>query len=118
MNILIADDLKIYRFAVKSYIHKLWPDAVVYEAASLNEVVENVFDVTYDLLILDINIPGGELLENFISQAIKYTKVIIFSEYNDEDEKVKNLLRIGADAFLSKSASQEEVINTLQFLFN
>lgn len=118
MNILIADDLKIYRFALKSYIHKIWPDAIVYEASSLNEVVEGVFDMTYDLLILDINMPGSEMLENFVSQAVKYTKVIIFSEYDDKDVMVKNLLQIGADAFLPKSASEEEVINTLLFLFS
>ena len=117
-NILIADDLKIHRFNVKSYIHKLWADAVVYEANSLNEVIEDVFDIEFDLLILDINMPGSEQLEDFVSQAVKYTKVIIFSEYDKLDPRVENLLKIGADAFLSKSSSQEQVINTLQFLFS
>jgi len=90
----------------------------VYEANSLSEVIEDVFDIEFDLLILDINMPGSEQLEDFVSQAVKYTKVIIFSEYDKLDPRVENLLKIGADAFLAKSSSQEQVINTLQFLFS
>ncbi|RZL51274.1 MAG: response regulator transcription factor [Pedobacter sp.] len=118
MNILIADDIKIYRLAVKSYIHKLWPDAVVYEASNMDAVVEDVFDVEYDLLILDINMPGSDQLEDFVSQAVKYTKVIIFSEYNHDNPRAKKLIDLGADAFLSKSALEEEVISTLLFVFS
>ena len=118
MNILIADDLKIYRLALKLYIHKQWPEAVVYEASSMHEVVADVFDVVYDLLILDIDMPGSELLESFVAQAIKYTKVVIFSSYEKEDKRVENLVKIGAEAFISKTAQQDEVISILQFVFS
>ncbi|RZK60677.1 MAG: response regulator transcription factor [Pedobacter sp.] len=118
MNILIADDLKIYRLALKLYIHKHWPEAMIYEASTMHEVVADVFDVEFDLLILDINMPGSELLEDFVSQAIKYTKVIIFSDLDKDDTRVENLIKIGADAFLPKISRQEEVINTLAFIFS
>lgn len=119
MNILIADELKVYRLALKSYIHKLWPDAIVYEESSFDAVIKGVFDVAYDLLILDINVPGNSQLEDFVKQAIKYTKVIIFSEYDQGDSlRVKKLIDIGADAFFVKSASQEEVTSTLLFVLS
>jgi DNA-binding NarL/FixJ family response regulator len=118
MNILIADDLKINRLALKLHIHKQWPEAVVYEASSMHEVVADVFDVVYDLLILDIDMPGSELLESFVAQAIKYTKVVIFSSYEKEDKRVENLVKIGAEAFISKTAQQDEVISILQFVFS
>ena len=118
MNILIADDLKIYRLALKSYIHKLWPDAVVYEESNLDSVVKDVFDIAYDLLILDINVPGNDQLEDFVKQAVKYTKVIIFSELEHDHPRVQNLIDIGADAFLSKAATQHEVSTTLLFVLS
>ncbi|WP_316771550.1 response regulator transcription factor [Pedobacter frigiditerrae] len=118
MNILIADDLKIYRLALKLYIHKHWPEAVVYEASTMHEVVEDVFDVEFDLLILDINMPGSELLEGFVAQAIKYTKIIIFSDMDNDDPRVENLIKIGADAFLPKMSQQATVISTLEFVFS
>jgi len=117
MQILIADDLRIHRFNIKTYIQRLWVNAVVYEAKNLNEVITNVFDIEFDLLILDINMPGSEQLEDFVGQAIKYTKVIIFSEYDKLDPRVENLLKIGADAFLPKSAAEEQVASLLQLLF-
>lgn len=118
MNILIADDLKIYRLALKLYIHKHWPEAVIYEASTMHEVVADVFDVEFELLILDINMPGSELLEDFVSQAIKYTKVIIFSDLDKDDPRVENLIKIGADAFLPKMSQQATVISTLEFVFS
>lgn len=117
MNILIADDLKIHRFNIKAHIHKLWGDTVVYEASSLSEVIEDVFDVEFDLLILDVNMSGNEQLEDFVNQAIKYTKVIIFSEYDELDPRVENLLLLGADGFIAKSATQEQVSSMLLLLF-
>jgi len=118
MNILIADDLKIYRLALKLYIHKHWPEAVIYEASTMHEVVADVFDIEFDLLILDINMPGSELLEDFVNQAIKYTKVIIFSDIDKDDPRVENLIKIGADAFLPKTSQQADVISTLEFIFS
>ncbi|RZM13479.1 MAG: response regulator transcription factor, partial [Pedobacter sp.] len=57
MQILIADDLRIHRFNIKTYIQRLWANAVVYEAKNLDEVITCVFDTELDLLILDINMP-------------------------------------------------------------
>ncbi|TCC91739.1 response regulator transcription factor [Pedobacter frigiditerrae] len=118
MNILVADDLEIYRLALKLYIHKHWTDAVVYEASTMFEVAEDVFDVEFDLLILDINMPGTELLEDFVSKATNYTKVIIFSDLDKDDKRVENLIKIGADAFLPKSSKRVDIISTFQLVFS
>lgn len=118
MNILIADDLRIYRLILKSYIHKHWPDAIIYEANTMYQVVTDVFEVKFDLLILDINMPGSQLLEAFVSQAIKYTKVVIFSCLYKDDPRIDNLIKIGAEGFLSKLSQQADVISTLEFIFN
>lgn len=118
MNILVADDLKIHRSAIKLYINKQWPDAVVDEASTLHEVITDVFNVPYDLLILDIEMPGSKLLEDFVTRAVKYTKVVIFSSHDRDDDRVVNLLKIGADAFISKTAAQKEVISSLVFVLH
>lgn len=116
-NILIADSVSGNSFTVKSCIHRLWPNVTVFEAISVNEVVERIFEQDFDLLILDINIAGNENIEEFISYAVKYTRVVIFSAYDSTDPKIKNLLQIGADAFLPKPVSEQELISILRFLF-
>ncbi|RZL69492.1 MAG: response regulator transcription factor [Pedobacter sp.] len=117
MNILVADDLEIYRLGMKLYLKQIWPLAYIGEAESLHEVINQVFDVFYDLLILDIDMPGTELLEDFIVQAIKYTKVVLFSSFDINEERVVNLMSIGTHVFIPKTASKEEVINSLYLLF-
>lgn len=118
MNILIADDNTIYRLGLKSYLHELWPQAMVYEESSLDSVVRDVFDIDYDLLILATDVPGNRQLADFVKQAVKYTKVIIF--YNDQENglKVKQFVDIGAHAVISKSATESEVKSNLLFVFN
>ena len=116
MNILIADNNKANRLAIKSYIHKLWSEAVVYEENNLDAVVKDVFDVSYELLIIDINIPGNDQIEGFIKQATKYTKVIILSDLDNEE--AGKLAHLGIDAYLSKSASENEIMSTLLFVLS
>lgn len=118
MNILIVDHLGIYRFGLKAIINDIKIDAMVQEASNFDELMENVFDKNFDLLILDIEMQGNEKLEHFIDQAINYTKIIILSEHQYTDQRVNHFLKSGVDALISKSTSKEQVVNTLEFIFS
>lgn len=118
MNILIADDIEIYRFAIKSYLHRLWPDAIVYEESGLESVIRDVFDIEYDLLILSVDMPGHSQIEDFIKKAIKYTKVILSCNCTEDSAKAERLIKLGVDGFLSKTATEDEIISTLLFVLS
>lgn len=118
MNILIADDNEVYRFVIKSYIHRLWPEAIVYEENSLESVIRDVFDVEYDLLILSVDMPGHTQMDDFIKKAIKYTKVVLSCNHTENNAKSKRLMSIGVEGFLSKTATEDEVISTLLFVLS
>ncbi|WP_379092381.1 response regulator [Pedobacter sp. UC225_65] len=116
MNILIADNLGIYRFGLKAIIYDVWTDALVDEVSNFDEMMESIFEKNFDLLVIDTEMQGNEKLESFICQAVNYTRIIIVSEHQHTNTRVKHLLNIGADALLSKSTSMAEVINTLQLI--
>jgi DNA-binding NarL/FixJ family response regulator len=119
MNILIAANLGVYRFGFKKLIQNLWAEeAMVYEASNFQEIMENVYAQQFDLLVLDTEMFVKEQLESFISQAINHTRVIILSELDHSHERISKFLKIGADALLSKSSPQEQVINTLKFILS
>lgn len=110
-KILIADDHGVVRLALSMMIKKLRPKAVICEAKDYKEVMQLIKQKSFDLAILDINMPNGNFQEAL--EAIKFkssaSKVMIFSS-QDESIYAVRYLKMGADGFLHKD-SGEDVIN-------
>jgi two-component system, NarL family, invasion response regulator UvrY len=62
-KILVADDHAIVRYGTMQLIKQAFPAFTVSDADSLDEVVRHLNEDIFDLLILDINIPGGNSLQ-------------------------------------------------------
>ncbi|MGB0838171.1 MAG: response regulator [Flavobacteriaceae bacterium] len=68
-----------------------------------------------DILLLDIQLPGqhGHLAIPQLKHLLRNTKIIIFSIYEDE-KSIVQALKNGADGYIHKSASLEEIKATLE----
>lgn len=110
-RILIADDHGVVRLGLSMMIKKLRPDFIISEVDDYQKVMNIIKEKTFDLAILDLNMPNGSFTEAL--RAIKsknpQTKVMIFSS-QDENLYAIRYLKMGADGFLHKFAS-EEMIN-------
>ncbi len=110
-KILIADDHGVVRLGLSMIIKKLRPHALVEQVSDYKEVMQIIKETTFDIAILDLNMPNGNFQEAL--QAIKIkdpdTKVMIFSS-QDESLYAVRYLKMGADGFLHKD-SGEDVIN-------
>lgn len=110
-KILIADDHGVVRLGLSMMIKKLRPDALICEASDYKKVMQLIKEKSFDLAILDINMPNGNFQEAL--QAIKLkcatSKVMVFSS-QDENLFAIRYLKMGADGFLHKD-SPEDVIN-------
>lgn len=115
MNILIVDRFDIYRFGLKSLLLNKWTNIIVQEIGNFEEMLELVGNTDFDLLILDLEIAPQQLIKEFISKAINYTKVIVLLESAQENHKMKDLFM--ADAVSYKSASIEYLLNTIEHLW-
>ena len=119
MNILIADDHAIVRYGVSKIISGLDLSANVLLVETFNEVIQHLDKQPIDLIILDINLPGGNSIQ--MIDAIKFrqaaTHVLIFSAY-DERLYAIDYLQAGADGYLSKSATEEETRLAIRTLLN
>ena len=108
---LIADDHGVVRLGLSMMIKKLRPSYIIDEVDDYQKVMNIIKVKTFDLIILDLNMPNGNFTEAL--QAIKFrtpqTKVMIFSS-QDESLYAVRYLKMGADGFLHKLAT-EEVIN-------
>lgn len=110
-KILLADDHGVVRFGLSLIMKKLRPDAIIDEVDDYQKVMNIIKEKTFDLVILDLNMPNGNFQEAL--QAIKTknpeTKVMIFSS-QEENLYAVRYLKMGADGFLHKLAS-EDIIN-------
>ncbi|UIR56482.1 response regulator transcription factor [Sphingobacterium sp. SRCM116780] len=113
-KILIADDHSIVRLGVSVIIKEVIPDCVITQAQDYNEVLDLLQKENFDLLLLDINMPGGnnirvvkEILE--IQSSIK---ILVFSSY-DESLYALRYIEAGAAGYVNKSTAMSEVGNAI-----
>jgi two-component system invasion response regulator UvrY len=113
-KILIADDHSIVRLGASVIIKESMPECVITQAQDYNEVLKLLQEEVFDLLLLDINMPGGnnirvvkEILE--IQESIK---ILIFSSY-DESLYALRYIEAGAAGFVNKSTAMAELSNAI-----
>lgn len=113
-KILIADDHGVVRLGLSMIIKKLRPNIIIEEVDDYQKVMAKIKEHTFDLAILDLNMPNGNFQEALEAIKIKdsATKVLIFSS-QDESLYAVRYLKMGADGFLHKDSSDVEINNAL-----
>jgi DNA-binding NarL/FixJ family response regulator len=110
MNILIADDHAIVREGVKQIIKTLPEVNLIDEASDGNIAYTKILSKYYDLVVLDISMPGItglDLLQRLKNKDIK-TNVLILSFYPQEQYAIR-AFKLGASGYLSKDSASEEL---------
>jgi len=110
MNILIADDHAVVRRGLKEILADAIPDSYFSEAESGDDVLRHLGKASFNLLVLDINMPGRSGLDILreIKQAHPRLPVIILS-MQPEDQYAMRCLRAGAAAYINKDSAPEEL---------
>jgi two-component system invasion response regulator UvrY len=111
MRVLIIDDHAIVRRGLKEVFTEAFPDSEVGEAENSRAAAELVAAQEWDVVLLDINLPGRsglEVLEE-IKESRPKTPVLVLSAYPEEEFAIRSL-RLGASGFLNKSLSSDEVV--------
>ena len=111
LKILLADDHSVIRNGLMKTLSVNFPDAEYDEASNASEVLRHINDTRYDLVMLDISMPGRNGLE--VLQEVKAiqpeTHVIIFTMHS-EDQFAVRMIRNGASAYLTKDISSQELV--------
>jgi two-component system, NarL family, invasion response regulator UvrY len=115
IKILIADDHTIVREGLKQILAET-PDMVVAgEATNGHEVLERVRAEDWDLVLLDLAMPGKDGLDTL--KELKLEKpnlpVLVLSIYPEEQYAVR-LLRAGAAGYLTKESAPDELIAAIR----
>lgn len=118
-HILIADDHGVVRYGMMLLLKDIMPWAKVSQVGSFNEAVDLIKKTEIDLLILDINLPGGnniQMLES-LNAVQKGIKVLMFSAY-EESLYATRYLQAGAKGYLHKQTSNNEIKKAIATVFS
>lgn len=114
-SILIAEDHSVLRMGIGLIADEVYPGIVIEEAATFYDTLECLQHNTFDLLILDIQLPGGG--NPTMIAAIKALQpdlpVLIFSCF-EEDTHALSYFKAGAKGYLPKTALPDQVKEAIQ----
>jgi DNA-binding NarL/FixJ family response regulator len=115
IRVLIVDDQALVRRGLALML-TLEPDMeVMGEAGDGVEAIDMARRLRPDVVLMDLHMPrkGGVLATREISAALPHTRVMVLTTF-DRDDLVFDAVRAGAQAYLLKDASEEEVLDTVR----
>jgi two-component system invasion response regulator UvrY len=115
IRVLIADDHAILRRGLKESLVRELEGAVCGEAKDTSEILARVQDADWDLVILDITMPGRSGLDALrdLKAARPGLPVLVLSMHS-EDQYAKRILRAGASGYMNKESAPEELIKAIR----
>jgi DNA-binding NarL/FixJ family response regulator len=115
IKILIADDHAIVRKGIRQILSETPDKYAVEEACNGQEALEKVYKNNYDVVLMDISMPGRSGLDVLkqLKQEKPKTPVIILSVYPEEQYAVR-ALKTGAAGYLTKESAPEELIRAIK----
>ncbi len=114
-KILIADDHSIVRKGLKHLCDSAGDIVVAGEAANGEEVLEALQRAQFDLLLLDLTMPGvsgGELVERI--RAIQGSLPILIFSMRTEAHVAKRMAALGVAGYITKGGSDEMLLSAIR----
>jgi DNA-binding NarL/FixJ family response regulator len=115
IRILIADDHAILRRGLREILAGEMETALCGEAKDANEVMAKIQAEEWDLVILDITMPGRSGLDVLRDLKAERAKLpVLVLSMHPEDQYAKRLLRAGASGYMNKESAPEELIKAVR----
>lgn len=115
IRLLIGDDHAVVRKGMKQILAETRDIVVADEAGNGREVLEKVQKDDFDMVLLDISMPGRDGLE--VLKELKSLRpklpVLMLSMYPEEQYAVRSL-RSGASGYLTKDSAPDELISAIR----
>ena len=115
LRVLIADDHAVVRRGLKQILAETSDIVVSGEATNSREVLEQVSAKSWDVLVLDITMPGRSGLDILkeVKQLAPKLPVLILSMHAEE-QFASRVLKAGAAGYLPKESAPEELVKAIR----
>jgi two-component system, NarL family, invasion response regulator UvrY len=115
IRILVVDDHTIVREGLKQILGEVNDMAVRDEAASGQDALAKIRAGDYDVVLLDISMPGRSGLEILKEVKAERPKLaVLILSMHAEDQYAVRALRAGASGYLTKASAPDELIGAIR----
>jgi two-component system nitrate/nitrite response regulator NarL len=114
-RILLADDRALFRQAIASLLAQEEDMVVVGQAENGLEAVEQAHALGPDLIVMDIEMPvmNGVEAIRLIKEQLPGIKIVVLT-VSEDDDYLFDAFRFGADGYLLKNLSPEQLYDLLR----
>jgi len=114
IHVVIADDHPLFREGLAGIIGGTEDFEVVGQAGTMEEAVQLARDLLPDIILLDIDMPGGGLdAARIVAEECPVTRIVILTS-SEEDDHLIRALKLGARAYILKGVAARELIRILR----
>lgn len=118
-RILIADDHSIVRKGLRQILSEGMTGVEFDESANSSETLDLVSRKPFDILILDLSMPGRSGLDLLKDIKARFPKlpILVLSMY-PEDQYALRVVKAGAHGYMTKSSAPEELVTAVTKILN
>jgi len=117
MHLLLVDDHALFREGLKFILRGLDEHLLIDEAGSVEAAIAMQEVPPFDLILLDLNLPGAGDLEALASVRAAFPQApIVVLSGEDDPRMIRATIEQGAMGFVPKSSTPEILINALRLI--
>jgi two-component system nitrate/nitrite response regulator NarL len=118
IKILVADDHPVVRKGLQTCLAKHGRLKVVGEAADGDEALRKARELSPDVVLMDISMPGmnGLAVTEVLRKEAPEMKVLVLSVHSNKDY-IFRVIQAGAHGYVSKEAPPEELVRAIESVY-
>ena len=115
IKVLLADDHAVFREGLKLILSETQDIVATGDVDNGYAVLEAVRKTVYDVVILDVSMPGKSGLETLKQLKVEYPKlpVLVLSMY-PEDRIAVRFLQAGASGYVTKASASDQLVKAIK----
>jgi DNA-binding NarL/FixJ family response regulator len=119
LKVLLADDHALFRGGMRYLLSEFDRDVQASEASSFAEAVSVLNQQDFDLIFIDLVMPGMDQMQGIQSlRELRPTTPIIVVSMLDSAEDIRRAINAGAIGFIPKSSSPEVMLKAIELILS
>jgi DNA-binding NarL/FixJ family response regulator len=115
IRVVIADDHTIVREGLREILSAAGDFQIVAEAVDGHQVIERARNLQFDVLVLDMSMPGKSGMELIKQLKSEFPRLrIVVLTMHQENQYAVRAIRAGASGYLTKDAASEQLVTAIR----